>query len=129
MISINNKQNLFIQPNFKGNSKNNSYVSERYEIENSALGKKSSYAVSSYGQAMVKANKTNSKDDEYARLLTLIPHTSDYATMSLDDAVEEMKNVNTTNKRKTDLILASTFETYKSDVLVSKKALYILKKA
>ena len=129
MISINNKQNLFIQPNFKGNSKNNSYVSERYEIENSALGKKSSYAVSSYGQAMVKANKTNPKDDEYARLLTLIPHTSDYATMSLDDAVEEMKNVNTTNKRKTDLILASTFETDKSDVLVSKKALYILKKA
>lgn len=121
MIKINKNNNLFYQPTFQGRnvqSANDFYASE--------LSQNPTYssAISSYGKVMVEKS-SDPKDEVDKKLL----ETSNDETISLEDAVKELKDINTTPKRKADYILCSTFENDKPEVIINKKALLTIKQS
>lgn len=117
MISI--KNSLGIQPLFKG------YYGQKTYNTNTTYGQdyaSSSDAMTSYGKALVR-----SPDVELSELWDKINATSDSDTISIEDAAKEFSVLNTTTKKKTDSILACTFETDKPEVVINKKSLLLLK--
>lgn len=120
MIKINKNNNVFYQPTFQGRKVQtvNDYLD--YELSQNPTY---SSAISSYGKAMVESS--NPKDDIDRKLLA----TSDDETISLEDAVQELKDIKTTPKKKADYILCSTFENDKPEVVINKKALLTIKQA
>ncbi len=119
MIKINNN-NTFYQPIFQGRK-----VQSANDFYSSDLNQNSTYsrAISSYGKAIVEI--TNPRDDVDRKLLA----TSNDETISLEDAVNELKDIKTTPKKKADYILCSTFENDKQEVIINKKALLTIKQA
>ena len=121
MIKINKSNNVFFQPTFQGRK-----VQSANDFNGSELSQNPTYssAISSYGKAMV-AKSPDPKDEVDRKLLA----TSNDETISLEDAVQELKDINTTPKRKADYILCSTFENDKPEVVINKKALLTIKQA
>ena len=119
MISIKNINSLKL--NFKGyepqkeSQRNDSSVSSNYVS--------SSDAMTSYGKALV-TSKSDIED-----INTKLLNTANNDVISLADAVEEFKDVKTTDKKKTDYILCCTFENNKPEVVINKKALFLVKQA
>lgn len=116
MLSISN--NVFVTSSFKGNNPHKpesmNLVREDYI---------SSYdASTAYGKALVK-NVQKEEPDIYEKLRLV----SDTDTISLEDAVNELRTCNTSSKTKTDLILACAFENDKPVLVINKKAIYLLK--
>lgn len=121
MIKINKNNNAFYQPTFQGRK-----VQSANEFYCSDLSQNPAYssAISSYGKAMLEKS-SDPKDVVDRKLL----ETSNDETISLEDAVQELKDINTTPKKKADYILCSTFENDKPDVIINKKALLTIKQA
>ena len=83
-----------------------------------------SSAVSAYGKASISFKGVG---NEINRLNDLILNTADNETISLEEAVEEMNGINTPNKNRTEFILACTYDTDSPELVISKKAIYMMK--
>lgn len=83
-----------------------------------------SSAVSAYGKASISFKGVG---QEINRLNDLILNTADNEVISLQEAVEEMNGVNTTNKNRSEFILACTYDTDSPELVISKKAIYMMK--
>ena len=121
MISIKNINSL--QLNFKGYQEKKE-PSKGYSYDSDYVS--SSEAMTSYGKALVTSK---SDTEDFNSISERIYNTKDDEIISLKDAVDEFKCVNTTDKKKTDYILSCTFENEKSDVVINKKALLLTKQA
>ena len=119
MISLKNINPL--QLNFKGYQQQKE--SSQVNSSNDSNYVSSSDAMTSYGKVLVTTK--SAVDDIDTKLL----NTSDTDTISLLDAVEEFKDINTTDKKKTDYILCCTFENDKPEVIINKKALLLIKQS
>ena len=120
MIKINKNNNVFYQPTFQGNKVQSA---NDFNFKDLSQDPVYSNAISSYGKAIVESSSP--RDDVDRKLFA----TSDYETISLEDAVKELKDIQTTPKKKADYILCSTFENDKTDVIINKKALLTIKQA
>lgn len=120
MIRINKNNSVFFQQSFKGRD-----IKSVNDYPNYDLSQNPTYssAISSYGKAMVETS--NPRDEIDKKLF----ETSNDETISLEDAVIELKDIKTTPKKKADYILCSTFENDKSEVIINKKALLTIKQA
>lgn len=125
MLSINsNKYN----PTFSARRVRSSYDFDY--IENYAKNTpitSSANAATAYGKVLV--TQRTKEEDDYLNLLERISQTPNDEVISIEDAITEFENVDITDKKKVDCIMAATFETDKTDVVINKKALLLLKES
>ena len=90
-----------------------------------------SQASRSYGVAFLGTSKPKRSTSEIIKDIqdvnNKINNTQNDELISIEDAIAELKTINHTDSKKCDYILACTFETDNSEVLINKKALYYLK--
>jgi len=123
MISVNQQK---FNPIFCGKRNYDSVNSENGEPKyyNSQTSDfQASDAMTSYGKALL----TPHVPSEYELTCMKLMEASDDEVISLEDAVNEVKNFKCKNGKKTDYILACAFENDDSNLIINKKALLTIK--